>query len=112
MRRPWICRPVQESNLPKHPPVPLKGGNYGRHYIVGRPASDCQRFGHTRHAAFRFAVDYQFLIVVNSRSERPLTSRFDSSAFDKPSKAKKSKPAPDYVAWLARGKKLAANLDG
>jgi hypothetical protein len=40
-----------------------------------------------------------------------LSSPFESS-FYKPSKAKKSKAAPDYVAWLARGKKLADKHSG
>jgi hypothetical protein len=52
--------------------------------------------------------------VVNPRSERTLTNPFESD-FDKwpkSAKGKKSKPAPDYVAWLARGKKLADKHSG
>jgi hypothetical protein len=45
-----------------------------------------------------------------------LTSSFEHDAFasdfDKSRKGKKSKPAPDYVAWLARGKKLADKISG
>jgi hypothetical protein len=40
----------------------------------------------------------------------PFESDFDK--WPKSAKGKKSKPAPDYVAWLARGKKLADKHSG